>query len=193
MVPQRAWKPVPDLGLFWLWRQTMAMLIFCPQKSEAAFLSLPPTPLWSHRWHCTGHQPQAKTATMQAGVQVSFWAEGSLGHSGTLECGWGVAPPSHIPAHTPPPLSRKTKHTCKAHWVRCTHTPQCVKEQMLSEKEINWCWKNQLYRQRALAYVFVDYFPSSCNPQVFFLHDFRPFLLFPHFAERYFIFLKDLL
>lgn len=134
MVPQRAWtpaKPVPDLGLFWLWRWTVAILIFCLQKSEAAFPSLPPTPLRSHRCHCTGHHPQTKTATTQAGVQVSFWPQGSLGHEGTLDCGWGVA----LAATSPPPLSRKTKHTCKAHWVRCTHTPRCAKEQMLSEKE----------------------------------------------------------
>lgn len=83
MVPQGAWTPaklVPELSLFWLCRNTMAMLIFCPQKSKAAFLSLPPIPLWSHRCHCTGLHPQTKTATTQARVQVSFRSKGSPGH-----------------------------------------------------------------------------------------------------------------
>lgn len=32
--------------------------------------------------------------------------------------------------------------------------------------------------------VFADYFAGSCNPQVFFfLYDFRPSLLFPHFSK----------
>lgn len=197
MVPQRAWtptKPVPDFDLFWLCRQAMAMLTFlsAEERSSFFFLSLP---LPSQVTGATAQDiiPKLRQPLRRLESRSHFDPRGhwNTKEASTVDREWPSQPRPQLTPHYL--FSRKTKHTCKAHWVRCTHTPRCVEEQTLAEKEINWCRINELNRQRALAYVFVDYFPGSCNPQVFFLHDFSPSFLFPHFAERYFIFLKDLL
>lgn len=43
---------------------------------------------------------------------------------------------------------------------------------------------NKLIKQAEFwPIVFIHYFPGSCNPQAFFLHNFRLSLLFPHLTE----------
>lgn len=131
------------------------MLIFVRRRTAKQLLFLSPCPpLQSHRkqlvlgkerCHPTGHRPQtvrqplrrlkSKSRLDPTGHQDSD--EPSTVDGARPPCCQPRARPSHVPAaHAPlPTLFSKTKHTRKAHLVRCTHTRMCVKKQTLAKKK----------------------------------------------------------
>lgn len=137
--------------------------------------------------HPTGHRPQT--------VRQPLLGLGPKSHGAAMGHGDSNGPSTVTGTVTTPgpslrhpqltqTLSSKTNHTRKARLVRCTHTHVCVCRRANAGKKKKKSMLNKLIKQAEFwPIVFIHYFPGSCHPQAFSLHDFRLSLLFPHFTE----------